>query len=78
MTKHQDVNKCRRQEKYKWLPYSGKLTCGYEMTNKPKIKKRERTHGEKEGEERERKQRFLKRNWRQVMSASNGTKAGYT
>ena len=30
----------------------GKLTSGYEMANKPKIKK-ERTHGEKEGEKRE-------------------------
>ena len=30
----------------------GKLTRGYEMANKPKIKK-ERTHGEKEGEKRE-------------------------
>ena len=52
------------------------------MANKPKIKKdKKRTHGEKEGEKRERKQKqhhFLKRKRRQVMSASNGTKAGYT
>ena len=49
------------------------------MANKPKIKKTEkRTHGEKEGGKRERKQHFLKRKRRQVMSASNGTKAGYT
>ena len=52
MTKHRDVNKCRRQEKYKMAALSGKLTSGYEMVNKPKIKK-ERTHGEKEGEKRD-------------------------
>ena len=34
--------------------------------------KKERTHGEREREN------FLKRKKRQVMSASNGTKAGYT
>ena len=46
MTKHRDVNKCRRQEKYKMAALSGKLISGYEMANKPK-----RTpHGEKEGE----------------------------
>jgi len=33
--------------------------------------KKERTHGERERE-------FRKRKKRQVMSASNGTKAGYT
>ena len=33
-------------------PKSGKLTSGYEMAKKPKIKN-ERTHGEKEGEKRE-------------------------
>ena len=46
------------------------------MTNKPKIKK-ERMHGEKEGERRE-KTITLSKKRRQIMSASNVTKAGYT
>ena len=48
------------------------------MANKPKMKKKE-CMVKKEGKrERERKQQhFLKRKRRQVMSASNGTKAGY-
>ena len=41
------------------------------MANKPKIKD-ERTHGEKEGEKRD------NNTFSKVMSASNGTKAGYT
>ena len=45
------------------------------MANKPKIKKKERMV-KKKGK-RERKQHFLKRKRRQVMSASNRTKAGY-
>ena len=32
---------------------SGKLICGYEMANEPKIKKLKKKHGEKEGEKRE-------------------------
>ena len=52
MTKHRDVNKCRQQEKYKMAALSGKLTTGYEMANKPKIKKK-KEHGKKEGEKRE-------------------------
>ena len=52
MTKHRDVNKCRRQEKYKMAVLSGKLTTGYEMANKPKIKKK-KEHGKKEGEKRD-------------------------
>ena len=43
MTKHQDVNKCRGQEKYKMAAQSGKLTSGYEMANKKKGEKREKT-----------------------------------
>ena len=51
MTKYRDVNKCKDDKRTtKWLPSSGKLTSGYEMANKPKI---ERTHGEKEGEKRD-------------------------
>ena len=60
MTKHRDVNKCRRQEKYKMAALIRKLTSG---------KKRKR--------ERKQQQQFLKRKRRQVMSVSNGTKAGY-
>ena len=47
----------------------------YDLANKRKIKKKERMVKK---EKRERKQQhFLKRKRRQVMSASNGTKAGY-
>ena len=60
-------------------PNQGKLTSGYEMANTPKIKFKKRMRGEKEGEKREKKQQqhFLKSKRWQVMSASNGTKAGY-
>ena len=58
----------------KWLPYQA---SGYEMANKPKIKKKERMVKKKEKRERK-QQHFLKRKRRQVISASNGTKAGYT
>ena len=54
---------------------SGKLTSGYKMANKSKIKKQE--HMVKKKGKRERKQHFLKRKKRQAMSPSNGTKAGY-
>ena len=47
------------------------------MANKPKIKKKERMVKKKVKKERK-QPHFLKRNRRQVMSASNGTKAGYT
>ena len=46
------------------------------MANKPKIKKKE-SMVKKRGK-RERKQHFLKRKRRQVMSVSNRIKAGYT
>ena len=72
MTKHRDVNKCRRQEKYKMAAVIRQAR--YEMANKPKIKKERMV--KKKGK-RERKH-FLKRKRRQVMSVSNGTKAGYT
>ena len=39
MTKHRDVIKCR-QEKYKMAALIS--TSGYEMANKPKVKKKER------------------------------------
>ena len=52
MTKHQDVNKCRRQEKYKMAALIRQANKWVEMANKSKIKKA-RTHGEKEGEKRE-------------------------
>ena len=51
---------------------------GYEMANKPKIKKKERMVKKKGKRERKQLQHFLKRKRRQVMSASNGTKAVYT
>ena len=55
MTKHRDVNKCRRQEKYKMAALSGKLTSGYKIANKPKIKKKERMVMVKKKGKRERK-----------------------
>ena len=74
MTKHRDVNKCRRQEKYKMAA----LIRQAKMANKPKIKKKERMVKKEGKRERKQQQHFLKRKRRQVMSASNGTKAGYT
>ena len=56
----------------KWL-----LTSGYEMANKPKIKKKERMGKKKRKRETKQQQHFLKRKRRPVMSASNGTKATY-
>ena len=55
-----------------------RLTSGYETANKPKIKKKERMVKRERKRERKQQQYFLKRKRRQVMSASNGTKAGYT
>ena len=74
MTKHQDVNKCRRQEKYKRA-----ANKRVQNANKPRIKKKERM-GEKKGKretKQQQQQHFLIRK-RPVMSASNGTKATYT
>ena len=48
---------------------------GYELANKPKIKKKERMVKEKNKKQ---NKHFLKRKRRQEMSASNVTKAGYT
>ena len=56
---------------------NGKLTGGYKMANNPKIKKKERMV-KKRGKREKNTQHFLKRKRRQVMSASNGTMAGYT
>jgi len=47
------------------------------MANKPRIKKKERMV-KKKGKRERIQQHFLKRIRRQVMSASNWTKAGYT
>ena len=74
MTKHRDVNKCRRQEKHKMaalIRQANKRVRNGQLTKD----KKERTHGEKEGERERKQQHFLRR---QVMSANNGTKAGYT
>ena len=57
MTKHRDVNKCRRKEKCKMaaLIRQANKRVRLEMANKPEIKKKrkERTHGGKEEEKRE-------------------------
>ena len=43
----------------KWLPYSSKLTSGYEMANKPKIKnKKIKRMVKKKGKERENNNTF--------------------
>ena len=47
----------------------------HEMANKPETRKN--AQWKRRGKDRE-KQHFLKRKRRQDMSASNGTKAGYT
>ena len=55
MTKHRDVNDCRRQEKCKMAALI-RLTSGYEMARdikKERKKKKERTHGGIEEEKRE-------------------------
>ena len=53
---------------------SGKLTNGYEMANKPEIKKRKNTWWKRRGKERKTKQKhFLKRKRRQKMPANNVT-----
>jgi len=49
MTKHRDVDKCRRQEKYKMAALISQANERVRnIANKPNTKK-ERTHGEKEG-----------------------------
>ena len=49
------------------------------MANKPKIKKERYGMVKKKGKrERKQQEHFRKRKRRKVMSASNGTKAGYT
>ena len=78
MTKHRDVNKCRGQEKYKITALIRQANKRVRNGQYTRDKKKERTHGEKDGEKRKQQQLFLKRNSGQVMSASNGTKGRYT
>ena len=47
MTKHQDVNKCRRKEKCKMAALIRQANSRYELANKPKIKKERRMVEEK-------------------------------
>ena len=53
MTKHRDVNKCRRQEKYKMAALIRKANERVRNSNKPKIKKKERMVKKKGKRERE-------------------------
>ena len=53
MTKHRDVNKCRRPEKYKMAALIRQANKRVRNGQKTKDKKKKRTHGEKEGEKRE-------------------------
>ena len=81
MTKHRDVNKCRQQEKYKMADLIRQANKRVRNGQQAKDKKKKERMVKKKGEKREKKtpqQHFLKRKRRQVMSASNGTKAGYT
>ena len=78
MTKHRDVNKCRRQENYKMaalIRQANKRARNRQLT---KDKKERKNAWEKEEEKGKQQHHFLKRKRRQVMSASNGKKAGYT
>ena len=59
-------------------PNQASEQAGTKLANKPKIKKKERMVKKKGKRERKQQQHFVKRKRRQVMSASNGTKAGYT
>ena len=74
MTKHRDVNKCRPKEKCKMAALIRQANSGYEMANKPQIKKKEDIVEEKK--QINKLSKLRKR--RQEMSASNVTKAGYT
>ena len=55
---------------------SGKLTNGYEMANKPKIKK-ERTHSEKEGEKREKTTTTLSEKKQEASNVSEQQDKGW-
>ena len=48
------------------------------MANKPKIIKRKECMVKKKGKREKKQQHFLKRKRGQLMSVSNGTKAGYS
>ena len=58
MTNHRDVNKCRQKEKCKMVALIRQANCGYEMANKPKIKKEEEKKEECMVEEKGKKQAF--------------------
>ena len=74
MTKHRDVNDCRRQEKCKMAALI-RLTSGYEMARdilkKGEKKRRKNAWWNRRGKERKTKQKLhsLKRKRRQEMSA---------
>ena len=74
MTKHRNVNKCRPNEKCKTAALIMQANSGYEMANKPQIKKKEDMVKEKK--QINKLSKLIKR--RQEMAASNVTMAGYT
>ena len=55
MTKHRDVNKCRRKEKCKMAA----LISGYEMANKPEREKKKKK--KKEEKKRRKKERMVEK-----------------
>ena len=61
MTKQQDVNKCRRQEKYKMAALIRQANKRVRNGQSTKNKIKERTHGEKEGEKRDKTTLFEKK-----------------
>ena len=82
MTKHRDVNKCRRKEKCKMAAQIRQANKQYEMANKPKIKKEKKKKEKKKphvGREEETKtNHFPERRKRPELSASSRTKVAYT
>ena len=77
MTWDQDVNKCRRKDKFKMAALIRQANSGYELANKPKIKTKDVWWKRRERKQNNKNKHFLKRKRRQEMSASNVTKAGY-
>ena len=77
MTKHQDVNKCSQQEKYKMAALIWQANKRVQNGQQTKDNKKKDHMVKKKGKRERKQQHFLRRKRRQVMSANNGTKAGY-
>ena len=76
MTKHRDVNKCRRKEKCKMAA----LISGYEMARerkKEREKKKKKTHGGKEEEKREKTKTTLSEKKEEARNVSEQRDKGW-